>query len=146
MIYFQQKLVLLQVDRVIPVAGKEQMQNYGLIFSTQTGKNLRDGHLWFSIFARPVGSRFTCVQRVACCQLILWLNLLVNIMWYTNIPPPESTRMIELGPLAVSPAQVRQNLLFCLFSLFCCKIYNNHVFSDLLLLSIYDVRTDHFVW
>ncbi|XP_072027797.1 polycystin-1-like protein 2 [Amphiura filiformis] len=95
-----------QVDRLLPVAGKEQMQDYSLIFESTAGKNLRDGHLWFSIFSRPAGSRFTCVQRVACGLLILWLELLVNIMWYKVAAPPASTAMILIGPFAISPAQI----------------------------------------
>ncbi|XP_072028186.1 polycystin-1-like protein 2 [Amphiura filiformis] len=95
-----------QVDRLLPIAGKEQMQDYSLIFESTAGKNLRDGHLWFSIFSRPAGSRFTCVQRVACGLLILWLELLVNIMWYKVAAPPASTAMILIGPFAISPAQI----------------------------------------
>ncbi len=54
----------LQVDRLIAVAGPEQMVEFGHLFRASTRKNLSDGHLWFSVVARPPQSRFTRVQRV----------------------------------------------------------------------------------
>ncbi|XP_038068153.1 uncharacterized protein LOC119737688 [Patiria miniata] len=95
-----------QVDRLLPVASREQMQGFSHVFSTHTRKNLNDGHLWFSIFLRPAGSRFTRVQRTACCLMALWLEMLVNIMWYKVIPPTPSSSAINVGPFSMSPAQI----------------------------------------
>ncbi|XP_022109894.1 polycystic kidney disease protein 1-like 2 [Acanthaster planci] len=95
-----------QVDRLLPVAGREQMQGFSHVFSSHTRKNLNDGHLWFSIFLRPVGSRFTRVQRTACCLMALWLEMLVNIMWYKVVPPATSSSAINIGPFSLSPAQI----------------------------------------
>ncbi|XP_041473066.1 uncharacterized protein LOC121422223 isoform X1 [Lytechinus variegatus] len=95
-----------QIDRLIPVAGREQMQNFSHLFSNHSRKNFNDGHLWFSIIARPPGSRFTRFQRAACCLMFLWLEMLVNIMFYKVTPPPAATSPIEIGPLSLSPAQI----------------------------------------
>ena len=102
------KFGLIQVDRLIPVAGKEQMQGFSHLFSSHTRKNLSDGHLWFSIFLRPTGSRFTRVQRTACCMMALWLEMLVNIMWYKVAPPASSSSALSIGPFSLSAAQVCQ--------------------------------------
>ncbi|XP_033630305.1 uncharacterized protein LOC117292387 [Asterias rubens] len=95
-----------QVDRLIPVAGKEQMQGFSHLFSSHTRKNLSDGHLWFSIFLRPVGSRFTRVQRTACCMMALWLEMLVNIMFYDFTPSSASAGALNLGPFRLSTTQI----------------------------------------
>ncbi|XP_012939225.2 sperm receptor for egg jelly [Aplysia californica] len=50
------------VDRVIPVAGREQLSDFSYQFGERSKKNLADGHLWFSVVARPPQSRFTCLQ------------------------------------------------------------------------------------
>ncbi len=39
----------MQVDRLIAVAGPEQMVEFGHLFRASTRKNLSDGHLWFSV-------------------------------------------------------------------------------------------------
>ncbi len=105
-----------QVDRLVPVAGKEQMQSFDHVFYGHTRKNLNDGHIWFSIFARPAGSRFTRCQRVACCMMLLWLEMLVNIMWYKVVPPAPASNALSVGPFSLSPAQVSsiQNMVLSL--------------------------------
>ncbi|KAJ8037623.1 Polycystic kidney disease protein 1-like 2 [Holothuria leucospilota] len=95
-----------QVDRLVAVAGKEQMKEFAHVFQSHTAKNLNDGHLWISIYGRPATSRFSRVQRVGCCMMALWLEMLVNIMWYKSIPPPHSLTAFNLGPISMSPAQI----------------------------------------
>ena len=82
------------------------MQSFGHVFYGHTRKNLNDGHIWFSIFARPAGSRFTRMQRAACCMMLLWMEMLVNIMWYKVIPPAPAQSALNIGPFSLSPAQV----------------------------------------
>ncbi|XP_072044193.1 polycystin-1-like isoform X2 [Amphiura filiformis] len=95
-----------EADRLIAVAGKEQMQSFDHVFYGHTRKNLNDGHIWFSIFARPAGSRFTRCQRAACCMMLLWLEMLVNIMYYKVVPPAPASNALSIGPFSLSPAQV----------------------------------------
>ncbi|XP_072050858.1 polycystin-2-like protein 2 [Amphiura filiformis] len=82
------------------------MQDFGHVFTSHTASKLNDGHLWFSIFNRPPSTRFTRVQRVLCAMMILWLEMLVNIMWYEVRPPPEAGRKLNIGPFSLSPAQI----------------------------------------
>ena len=53
------RLFTLQIDRLIPVSGKEEMTQFGHMFRQKTKKDLADGHLWFSVVNKPVHSRFT---------------------------------------------------------------------------------------
>lgn len=90
---------------MIPVAGKEQMTEFGHLFAEKTTKSLSDGHLWFSVVARPPQSRFTRVQRVSCCLCLLYMTMLTNAMWYGQ--QTESSSAFTFGPFALSTEQVR---------------------------------------
>ncbi|XP_041364430.1 uncharacterized protein LOC121379844 [Gigantopelta aegis] len=96
-----------QVDRVIPVAGKEQMTNFSYLFSQRSRKNLVDGHLWFSVLARPPQSRFTRLQRVSCCLCLLFTTMVANAMFY-GIPTDSDggQQTFTFGPFALSPTQI----------------------------------------
>ena len=51
-----------KIDRVIKVAGEEDLKAFQHLFTKTSRKNFADGHLWFSIFAKPANS----VGRYAC--------------------------------------------------------------------------------
>ncbi|KAF0312071.1 Polycystic kidney disease protein 1-like 2 [Amphibalanus amphitrite] len=94
------------IDRLIPVAGKEQMRDFATVFPHQSQQSLSDGHLWFSVFLRPPRSRFTRMQRVSCCFALLFLSMMVNAMWYERVPSKPSAGSIKFGPLSLSPEQI----------------------------------------
>ncbi|CAL1543663.1 unnamed protein product [Lymnaea stagnalis] len=97
-----------QIDRIIPLAGKEQMEDFSYQFAERSKKNLADGHLWFSVIARPPGSRFTCVERVACCLCLLFMTMLTNAMFYntdSNTSTSSSTSF-TFGPFSLSVSQI----------------------------------------
>ncbi|XP_069123973.1 polycystin family receptor for egg jelly-like isoform X2 [Argopecten irradians] len=93
------------IDRIIAVAGKEQMTEFGHLFTEKTTKNLNDGHLWFSVVARPPQSRFTRVQRVSCCLCLLYVTMLSNAMFYEN-GAESAGSSLAFGPFSLSPTQV----------------------------------------
>ncbi|GFN94987.1 polycystic kidney disease 1 2-like protein, partial [Plakobranchus ocellatus] len=96
-----------QIDRVIPLAGKEQLEDFSYQFSERCKKDFVDGHLWFSVIAHPPGSRFTCVQRVACCLCLLCLTMLTNAMFYNTSGTPSSTSTsLALGPFTLGPSEL----------------------------------------
>ena len=97
---------MFQVDRLIAVAGPEQMVEFGHLFRASTRKNLSDGHLWFSVVARPPQSRFTRVQRVACCLCLLYCTMLADALFYEQVPAGNSSNSLTMGPFALSLEQV----------------------------------------
>lgn len=101
----QNCLIIFQIDRIVPVAGKEQMTEFSHLFSERTSKSLSDGHLWFSVFARPPQSRFTRLQRVSCCLCLLFVSMLANAM-FTGQESEGATNALELGPFSLSLKQV----------------------------------------
>lgn len=94
------------IDRLLPVAGRDEATEFSHLFHQTTQKNLADGHLWFSIFLRPPRSRFTRMQRVSCCMSLLYLSMLVNAMWYERVPSKPNSASLEVGPFSLSPEQI----------------------------------------
>ena len=76
------RVLNFQIDRLIPVAGKEELTNFNHLFWKKTKKNLTDGHIWFSVVNRPVRSRFTRVQRLTCCISLLFCSMMASILFY----------------------------------------------------------------
>ncbi|KAK3877407.1 hypothetical protein Pcinc_017874, partial [Petrolisthes cinctipes] len=95
-----------QIERLIPVAGKEQKKEFNHLFLNTSNKNIADEHLWFSIFLRPHRSRFSRCQRVATCFALLFLSMLVDAMWYERVPDQPGTQGLNLGPFHLSPDQI----------------------------------------
>ncbi|KAK7111823.1 hypothetical protein V1264_011390 [Littorina saxatilis] len=96
-----------QVDRIVPVATREAMTEFGHLFAERTRKNLADGHLWFSVVARPPQSRFTAVQRVSCCLCLLYASMLANAMFYRSDGEEKGVSSgITFGPFSISGAQI----------------------------------------
>ncbi|XP_071797014.1 polycystin-1-like protein 2 isoform X2 [Asterias amurensis] len=72
------------IERVVPVAGRSELTSFGHLFYSKTRRNLSDGHIWFSIFTRPVKSKFTRVQRTTCCLSLLFCTMMANILFYNQ--------------------------------------------------------------
>ncbi|CAF1415625.1 unnamed protein product [Adineta ricciae] len=51
-----------KIERVFPVASEKEKKEFSYILSKKTFHSLSDGHLWFSIFARPPSNRISCIM------------------------------------------------------------------------------------
>lgn len=47
--YFFMLPLLFQIDRIIPIAGDEDMLNFSHLFAETSKRNFSDDHLWFSV-------------------------------------------------------------------------------------------------
>ncbi|CAH8578611.1 unnamed protein product [Schistosoma turkestanicum] len=94
-----------QVDRIIPVTSPEEMLTFVHMFSTTASRNMSDDHLWISVVARPIYSRFTRVERVACCLLLLYLSMLGSCMFYKGEGSVKQPKLISLGPFGFTPSE-----------------------------------------
>ena len=45
-------------------------------------RNIYDGHIWLSVYTRPLQSSFTTVQRLCACFTLLLTSMLANAMFY----------------------------------------------------------------
>jgi len=71
-----------QIERVLLLSLDKEKTAYAYLLGKQTKDKLRDDHLWFSIFARPVQSSFTRLDRLTCCFVLLSISMVMNIMYY----------------------------------------------------------------
>lgn len=82
-------------------------------------RKLADDHIWWSIFSRPIRSRFTRCQRVSVCFAMLYLSFLVNAMFYGTSPARVADPLFILGPLLFDFFDVRAVVLTFPFLCFC---------------------------
>ena len=69
-------------------------------------QDLRDGHLWISIFSKPAKSTFTRVQRLTCALSLLLTTMLTNIMFY-GIPTDDPEDQVgEAGGITISSSSI----------------------------------------
>ncbi|KAI3380764.1 hypothetical protein SNEBB_003260 [Seison nebaliae] len=95
------------IDRILPVANEAQRTEFSLLFTKKASRSMSDGHLWFSVFARPATSTFTRVQRLTCCFTLLFLTMVMNIMYY-DIQKDDSASNsgLSVGPFHLTPSQI----------------------------------------
>jgi hypothetical protein len=93
------------IDRLLPVCGEAQKTQFKYLLSKQAKQKLSDGHLWFSIFARPAQSSFTRLDRLTCCFVLLCMSMLMNILYY-GVDKSSNPAGLKVGPLNLTPEQV----------------------------------------
>ena len=94
------------VEKVLPVAGPEEIASFNHLFFSSTQKNITDNHIWFSVFIRPPKSRFTRVQRLSCCLTLIYCAMLTNAMFYEIGGTTDPSTTLKLGPFEFSAAQI----------------------------------------
>ena len=108
-----------KIERLLPVAGELEKENFSYLLSKKTYSKMSDDHLWFSIFSRPLSNQFTRVQRCTCCFVLFFLSMLFNILYYDLNKQNQSTGTISLtfGPLFIPLQQIITGILVEVFSL-----------------------------
>ena len=69
----------MKIERVLPVASKDQKNEFSYVLSKQAYHSLSESHLWFSIFSRPPSNKFTRVQRRTITiqmEILFWVHSL----------------------------------------------------------------------
>ena len=82
------------------------MRQFGLVFNSTWGREMTDGHLWFSLVWRPTFSTFTRVQRLSCCLALLFSSMIANAMFYGRLEETEKGLVLQLGPISISPQMI----------------------------------------
>ena len=78
-------------DRILSVAGQEQVNGFGHVFFSTARKNLTDDHLWLSVVSRPTRSNFTRLQRLTCGVTLLYATMIANMMYFGVTEAMEGT-------------------------------------------------------
>jgi hypothetical protein len=100
--------IQFQIERVLPVAGEYQKQEFSYVLSKQAYHSISEDHLWFSIFSRPPSNKFTRVQRCTCCFVLLLMTMLLNILYYDQATDAKAntSNSIAFGPFYINSEQV----------------------------------------
>lgn len=61
----------------MPVAGKDELTNFNLIFWNKARKDITDGHIWFSVFGEFISS--FCMTTVS-ALVTEWISLLALLL------------------------------------------------------------------
>ncbi|XP_052276692.1 polycystic kidney disease 1-related protein-like isoform X3 [Dreissena polymorpha] len=99
--------LILRTSATLTAVTHEELRNKRqhnfLVKSTQ---DLRDGHLWISIFSKQARSTFTRVQRLTCALSLLLTTMLTNIMFY-GIPTDDPEDQVGgVGGVVISLSDI----------------------------------------
>lgn len=95
------------IDRIIPVAGREDLAAFKHLFTSSIRKKLTSDHLWFSIFSRPTRSNFTRVHRISCCMSLLFMTMISNAMFFKSEENGTQSNAMTIGPVSFTLQQAR---------------------------------------
>jgi hypothetical protein len=98
-----------QIERDLFVACDAQKTELKYLIQSQVSHTMNDSHLWYSIFARPVYSTFTRIDRVTCCFVLLFISMLLDILYYGMNVNQTSDHGLHWGPFSVTLEQVNIN-------------------------------------
>jgi hypothetical protein len=97
------------VDRVVPLASLKELKSFAHLFTQSVKKKFSDGHLWFSVFSRPIRSNFTRLQRISCCISLLFCTMISNAMFYrqdTQATTQKAGVLMKIGPIEFTLTQL----------------------------------------
>ena len=96
-----------RVDRCLFFAGDKQKTEIKYLLQNKPKEQLKDTHLWLSIFTRPIQSSFTRLDRLTCCFVLLYITMLLNILYYDQVKNSSNNSLgIKIGPFYMSSEQV----------------------------------------
>ena len=99
-----------QIERIITLSSDEDKKEFSYLFTRETKQKLSDGHLWLSIFARPIQSSFSRLDRLTCCFVLLAISMLMNIMYY-GMDSSATQDGIQIGPVNITIQQISVGII-----------------------------------
>ncbi len=94
-----------------------EKESFSYVLSKQIYYNISDGHLWFSIFNRPLSNKFTRVQRCTCCFVLLFISMFFNIMYYDLTKEDNYNVSLSFGPFYLTLQQILIGIIIEFLSL-----------------------------
>ncbi|TFK03860.1 tropomodulin-3 [Platysternon megacephalum] len=87
-----------QLDQVFPAASRSELLSSRHLFCSALVEKVTHDHLWLSVLTHCPWDPFTRLQRLACCLTLLLCTMVVNIMFWRDLP--------EAGNQALQPGRV----------------------------------------
>ncbi|CAH1785596.1 unnamed protein product [Owenia fusiformis] len=84
------------VSRTLLAANEGDLQEFSNAFPGLASRDMREKHLWLSIFSKPPESHFTRVQRLTCAFTLLLSYMLTKIMFF-GIPKDDPEDQMQIG-------------------------------------------------
>ncbi len=94
-----------KIERIIVAAGEKEKTNLKYLIRKEAQEKLSDGHLWFSLLARPVQSTFTRLDRLTCVFVLMCISMLANILYY-GTDTSTNPNALMIGPFTLTPEQI----------------------------------------
>ena len=94
----------MKVDRTLSVVENE-IPFRRRLYQTKEN-NLKQNHLWISVFSPPPRSRYTRCQRVTACTVCLFLSMFGNAMWFGVISEPSIPGFELFGLVTISLEEI----------------------------------------
>jgi polycystin 1L2 len=92
-----------KIERELFVACDKQKTELGFLMQKNVNHHMRDSHLWYSVFARPVQSSFTRLDRVTCCFVLLYTTMLMSIIYYDASDSNVSSSQFISNKMVIGP-------------------------------------------
>ena len=86
------------IEQVLSRSSDEDKTNFKYLLTSRTKQKMSDGHLWFSVFARPVQSSFSRLDRLTCCFVLLSISMVMDIMYYGMDTSSSEQDGLKIGP------------------------------------------------
>ncbi|KAH9502263.1 hypothetical protein Btru_073282, partial [Bulinus truncatus] len=102
------------LETTIEATSVNELEKIKSLFLSNTKQHLTDDHIWLSIFIRPDNSRFSRVERTACCLAFLLLAMITSAMFYTGVPDANRKQPkvdFEIGPIRIGFQQLYYSFL-----------------------------------
>ena len=98
------------ITRKFGVATNDELNSFSYRFDHLIRQDLYDGHIWFSVFTRPLQSPYTTVQRVCTVFTLLVLTMLCNAMFF-RVDREENSPHVALGPVVISVEMIKIGII-----------------------------------
>ena len=85
-------------------AGEELTRDY--LLKSAINHKFSDDHVWWSVFSRPIRSRFNRKQRITVCMVILMLTIMVCGIYYHVTSGEIMDALWTLGPVGMDARDV----------------------------------------
>eukprot|EP01135_Chromosphaera_perkinsii_P011125 Nk52_evm34s2340 gene=Nk52_evmTU34s2340 len=84
------------IDVTLEPATPSELFAWSNVFRKKSANEFMDGHLWVSVFTRPIQSTFSRVQRLLCLMNFIISSMTVSALWYDTTDPSEDPILLGI--------------------------------------------------
>ncbi|XP_065272844.1 polycystin-1-like protein 3 [Emys orbicularis] len=86
-----------QLDQVFPAASRSELLSSRHLFCSALVEKVTHDHLWLSVLTHCPWDPFTRLQRLACCLTLLLCTMVINIMFWRDLPEAGNQAALQPG-------------------------------------------------